>query len=292
MRFGVHLFQLSDLVPPKSSRSQVAANILKYSPVKTVKSFHKAGFQIAEISTDLANFIPNSLDKMVIKKLIEVKEDTGMIYTAHLPLWSIELSSPYPSVRRGSVEATIEAIRAVEPLDPEVYVLHATGALAAEFYHMNVNRLAIDYTMKMFKENAILSLEEILDEVKIPGRKIAIETINFPLEMTLEIAEKLDLSICFDVGHVLAGFSGNIDFFKALDLCLPRLAEIHLHDSPLMGEDDIPKFDQDHITLGTGALDIKHFFEVLRENSFDGPIIYELSLDQAIDSNLILQKLL
>ncbi|MCK5347089.1 MAG: sugar phosphate isomerase/epimerase, partial [Candidatus Heimdallarchaeota archaeon] len=230
------------------------------------------------------------LGKKAIKKLIEVKEDTGMTYTAHLPLWSIELSSPYPSVRRGSVEATIEAIRAVEPLDPEIYVLHATGALAAEFYHMNVNQLAIDYTMKMFKENATISIKEILDAVDLPSKKIAVETINFPLDMTIDIAEELDLSICFDVGHVLAGFSGNISFFKALDLCLPRLAEIHLHDSPLMGDDSIPKFDQDHISLGLGDLNIKMLLNVLNEASFEGPIIYELTLEQAIDSNLTLQK--
>jgi len=288
MRFGVHLFQLSDLIPPDSSRREVAARLLKYSPAKTVNSFYDAGFQLAEISTDLAVFLPNALTKKSISKLKDLKNQKGITYTTHLPLWSIELASPHESVRRGSVDATIKAINSVKVLDPEVYVVHATGALAAEFYSMHVNQLAKDYTLNLFKEKAIISLSEILDETEIPSRKLAVETINFPLKETLEIAEELDLSICFDVGHVLAGFCGNTEFFKALELCLPRIAEFHLHDSPMMGPDGIPKYDQDHIALGLGDLDVKNLFDIISKSQFDGPIIYELTLSEAVASNELL----
>ncbi len=46
----------------------------------------------------------------------------------------MEPSTPLSPVREGSVRAVVECIRATLPLAPEVYVLHATGALAAEFY--------------------------------------------------------------------------------------------------------------------------------------------------------------
>ncbi len=284
MRFGVHLFQLTDLVPPNSSRSQVTARILKYSPAKTVRSFHDAGFNIAEISTDLSVFLPNSLNKKSISKLLKLKNQKGMNYTAHLPLWSIELASPHESVRRASVEATTLAIESVKPLDPECYVVHATGALAAEFFHKNVHPLAKDYTIKMFKENAVQSLKEILEITNLPSRKIAAETISFPLKETLEIVDELDLSICFDVGHVLAGFSGPVDFFEALEQCLPRLGEIHLHDSPKMGDNGEPMHEQDHIPIGKGDLDSKRFFDMLLAAQFDGPIIFELTLDESLES--------
>jgi len=284
MRYGVHLFQLSDLIPSNSSRSQAAARILSYSPAKTVNKFHSSGFQVAEISTDLAVFLPNALNKKSISRLLKIKEKKGMSYTAHLPLWSIELSSPHLAVRKGSIAATVKAIETIKLLDPECYVVHATGALAAEFFHKDVNQLAKDYTIKLFKENAIESLREILETTGIPNRKLAVETINFPLNETLEIAEELDLSICFDVGHVLAGFSGPVNFFDALKLCLPRISEFHLHDSPAFGSDNIPKFEQDHIALGQGDLGIKRFFQVISTSNFNGPIIFELTLNEALES--------
>ena len=77
--------------------------------------------------------------------------------------------------------------------------------------------------------------ESILAETGIPSRQLAIETIEFPFDLTLELAETLDLSLCLDTGHVLVGFSGPVGLVEALERCLPRLAEIHLHDGPWQG---------------------------------------------------------
>jgi putative tricarboxylic transport membrane protein len=128
---------------------------------------------------------------------------------------------------------------------------------------------------------AISSIKLILDETGLPSRKLAIETIEFPLDLTLEMAELLDLSICFDTGHVLAGFSGQIAFEEAFHACLPRLAEIHLHDSPNFINTGNLGYGKDHQPLGSGDLDIKVFLKRLKHANFVGPIIFELTIADA-----------
>jgi len=131
----------------------------------------------------------------------------------------------------------------------------------------------------------------ILEETEIPSRQLAIETIEFPLELTLEIADLLDLSICLDTGHVLAGFSGALALADVLKICMPRLAEVHLHDSTNYQESGKLGYGQDHQTLGTQSLDVKYLMSYLNQHDFQGPIIFELTIKQAQDSLAYLNKI-
>jgi sugar phosphate isomerase/epimerase len=188
------------------------------------------------------------------------------------------------------VEAIVETLRATQPLEPEVYVLHATGALAAEFYNMQISELARAFLLRQFQSGARASLEQILMETGIPSRRIAIETIEFPLDLTLELADELDLSLCLDTGHVLAGFPGWYDFFDVLEKCLPRLAEVHLHDSLLMPEGK-RGYGEDHKPLGHGDLELAHLLDSLSAAHFNGPLIFELQLEEALESLKVVKQI-
>jgi sugar phosphate isomerase/epimerase len=156
---------------------------------------------------------------------------------------------------------------------------------------MTIPEAVKGFLLNQFNTFAKTSIRKILDETGIPSRKLAVETIEFPFDLTLKLAEELNLSICFDTGHVLAGFSGPIDFIKTLDRCIPRLAEIHLHDSPEHSNIISNPQGKDHQPLGKGDLNLDLLFSRLEEVRFTGPIIFELPLDQALDSlNLIQQK--
>ena len=134
-----------------------------------------------------------------------LKAESAVDYTVHCPLWSVETSTPLTPVRQGSVRAVIDKILATQPLDPEVYVLHATGALAAEFYQMQMPDIAHAYLLRQFQQGAMDSVTDDPARNWAPSRKLAIETIEFPFELTLEIAEQLGSFICLDVGHILSG---------------------------------------------------------------------------------------
>ena len=238
--------------PPES----VLASIMSLDHAAMVQQLVESGFNPIEMNGDLAMLLPHTYSPDAIDGLVRLRNELDLDYAVHLFLWSIEPSTRVDSVRQGSVQALLDLINRTVPLEPVIYVMHATGASAAEFYHMPIPEVARKVLMLQFQNNARQSLEEILDRTGIPSRKIAIETVEFPLELTLELVEELDLSICFDTGHVFSGFSDPIKFFDAFDMCLPCLGEVHIHDSPVLVSSRELKHGLDHQPLGAGDLDV------------------------------------
>jgi sugar phosphate isomerase/epimerase len=290
MRFGIMTMQLQSLVPHGSSAAEAMANLPAFDYAKLVRSLAEAGFRVVELGGDLPLFMPQTFQPPSISALAELKQELDLALTVHLPLWSVEPSTPLDPVRRGSVEAVIHIIQASEPLSPEVYVLHATGALAAEFYRMNISASAKPLLLRLLQSKAEESLERILSETKIPSRKLALETIEFPFELTLELAETLDTSICLDTGHVLVGFSGPVTIDQVLEKSASRLAEVHLHDGTWQGPECNIGYGLDHRPLGTGDLQVGPFLDRLEALEFGGPIIFELQLDEALQSMEVIRQ--
>jgi sugar phosphate isomerase/epimerase len=157
---------------------------------------------------------------------------------------------------------------------------------------MKISESARALILRQFQANAAESIRTILQETSLPSRRLAVETIEFPFDLTLELAEKFNLSICLDTGHVLVGFSGPIGLSEAVEKCSPRLAEIHLHDGPWQGPEHTLGYGLDHQALGKGDLEIKRFFQSLESFGFNGPIIFELSLEDAQASMRALRAVL
>ncbi|MCS7286123.1 MAG: cobamide remodeling phosphodiesterase CbiR [Anaerolineae bacterium] len=243
------------------------------------------GFRLLELNTDLNIFFPHSFGVPTLKRLMDFKESLGLSYTVHLPLWSLEPSSPFEEVRKAAVDVMVDAILRFAPLEPEVYVFHATGPLATEFFTSpSIPDLARPLLMLLFQRNAARSIEEILERTNLPPRALAVETIQFPLDLTLGLAEEFDLSVCFDTGHVFARMPGPVDFHEALAKCLPRLKEVHLHDAWFRLEPDGTARWADHLPLGEGEVPLEDFFSSLKKVNFEGPIIFELTIPEAIKS--------
>jgi sugar phosphate isomerase/epimerase len=291
MRFGIMAMQMDYLIPAELPREGPLAFLSQFDPVEPVRRLAEGGFDLIEIGGDMAVFFPHAFAPPAVEGLAALKEEQGLSYTVHVPLWSVEPSTPLAPVRQGSVQAAIDMIRATMPLEPEAYVFHATGSLAAEFYQMDLPAQAHGLIMRLFQYQAGESLKTILAETGLPSRRLAIETIEFPLDLTLELAEALDLSICFDTGHVLAGFCGPVDFFDALERCLPRLADLHLHDCPRWQPGQPLPYGRDHQPLGSGDLDTGRLLDRLDEAGFEGPVIFELRVQETLASLEVVRRL-
>jgi sugar phosphate isomerase/epimerase len=72
---------------------------------------------------------------------------------------------------------------------------------------------------------------------------------------------------------------------------LPRLAEIHLHDGPWQGPERRIGYGQDHRPLGTGDLDVLRLLDRLTVANFDGPIVFELRVEQAVASLEVIRSI-
>lgn len=284
MRFGIMAMQMDALIPQGKTPQEIMANLAAFDHSRLVAGIADQGFKLIELGGDLTLFFPQAFSRPSIDKLAQLKIEKDLDYTVHLPLWSVEPSTLLLPVRAGSANALIDAIQATLPLHPERYVLHATGALAAEFYNMRLPDLGKSLILKQFQANAIETIRQVLAETGLESRKLAIETIEFPFELTFEMAELLDLSICLDTGHVMVGFSGAVELFEVLEKVLPRLGEIHLHDGPWQGVERNIGYGKDHAPLGTGDVDARRLLKRLDEVNFEQPIIFELTVSQAKQS--------
>ncbi len=124
--------------PADGTPEQIATRVAAFDHAALTRQLAGSGFRTIELGGDLGLFFPSAYSPLAVQKLAALKQELGLSYTLHLPLWSLEPSTPLTPVRQGSAQAAIDVINATRTLEPLDYVFHATGALAAEFYRMNV----------------------------------------------------------------------------------------------------------------------------------------------------------
>lgn len=288
MRFGVQPLQFLDVMRNIADGSSV--DVSKFSFPDFCIASVAEGFHHVEVTMDIEHILPGSLTKDIFRKLIDLGESLGITYSVHLPLWSVELASPNPFVRKGSVDSIVHSISLAEELNPECYVIHITGALASEFTRLNIPRYFKEIVDRYMLSNSIRSLEEVFSKVDIPPRRIAVENVEFPFDLTKEAIDRFDLSICLDTGHLLAGFSGELSIIDFIDKYYDRIVEIHLHDGYHRVEHGVT-IRRDHLPLGEGDLPLGEFMNRLQAREFRGPIVFELSLRDSKKSLDVLKNL-
>ena len=284
LRFGLTALEFQEV-----ARKVIVDGIPDFSRLDVfnlIQDTVSEGWPVIELSMDVKPIIPSSITPESINRLIDLKEELGISYTIHLPYLSIELATFNEHVRKGSVESIIDVIELTKSLDPEAFVLHATGDLAAELSSLPYST-DIVYTISMLLAGfAATSVEEIVSRTEINPRKLAIENYTFPFDVMRDVIDDQDTSICFDTAHLLCQMSGTesiMDFYKAHK---DRITEIHLQDGT------ITKYDgavarEDHIALGTGIMGdsvLREFLLELVKDNFDGPVIFELTRDEASES--------
>ncbi|WP_376791778.1 cobamide remodeling phosphodiesterase CbiR [Thermoflexus sp.] len=284
-RFGIQLLQAPLLLELSLPWLAQGRGEIRVDAAQVAERIAERGFRLVELNTDLQVFFPESFSLSDLQRLQELRRTQGLTYTVHLPLWSLDPSSPVEGIRRASVDRLVDAVLRLAPLEPEVYVLHVAGPLAAEFLTSPaIPEAARGALMRRFQQQAARSIEELLRRTGLPSRALAVETIQFPLELTLELAEALDLSLCFDTGHVISRQPGPFAFQEVLERCLPRLAEVHLHDGYYRQRPDGSIAWADHLPLGRGEVPARELLQTLEAHGFTGPIVLELMLTEAEES--------
>ncbi len=284
MRFGIMAMQMSALVPPPEAMKNPLAFIAGFDHAALIRRVASSGFKMVELNSDLALFFPQSFTPEAIDQVAAVKRELGLTFTMHLPIWSVDSSTMLQPVREGSQRALIQAVQATLPLEPERYVLHPVGALASEFNRMSIPENAKALVLRQFQTNGKQTVKTLLAETGLSSRRLAIETVEFPFALTLEMALELNTLMCLDTGHVLSGQAGPVNFFDALETVLPLLGEVHLHDAPLQKPGAKYEYNRDHQALGKGDLEVARLLDRLAQAGWDGPIIFELSPDEARQS--------
>ncbi|NHK32616.1 MAG: sugar phosphate isomerase/epimerase [Asgard group archaeon] len=277
--FGHRPFDFSDFFK-LIMNGKIDLSNLNY--IDVMRNSINAGFKHIEITGDLPNVLPGILSPEEIEQMVELKKKEKISFSIHFPLWGMEPAAFNEHIRDASIAAFIDCIELTKPLDPICWVIHPTGTLTVEFLNMNLPDIAKGFIVDQFCSYVEESIEKLLDKTNISPEKIAIENIEFPFETMEPIIEEYGLSICFDTGHLLAGFSGDIGVLDFVDRYYNRIIELHLHDGAL------PRID--HKPLGKYDLPVRDLLLKLYEKKFKGPLVYELSLEEAQDSMEYIKK--
>jgi sugar phosphate isomerase/epimerase len=284
LRFGLSIPEFQD-----TSRQIIVNGIPDFSRFDVIDIIRNAisdGYSVIELAMDAKHIIPDSLSPETISCLVDLKDELGHSYTAHLPFYSVELASFNEHVRNGSIESTIDAIELVKTLDPEAYVLHITGDLAGQFSNLSYGNGLTKMIAYLLMGYASTSIEEVIAKTELNPRKIAVENVMFPFDITRDLIDELDLGICFDTAHLLSRMSGTesvMDFYRTHR---NRITEIHLQDATYK-EYEGAVAREDHIPLGCGIMTdtvLQDLLQELVKDKFDGPIIFELTKDEARNS--------
>ncbi len=287
MRFGITPLEAESF---KKIFNHEMGGFINFSEVHfsdIILSVIKSGFQHCEISLDLFEILPIEIDNEEEKRIKNLKKEFDITFSAHFPIYSVELSSPNKFIREASVQSCIDSFNKFKFLEPDidVFVIHPTGSFTASIGVLGLDSKASELVYQILTNYAIQSVKKIIKETKLPEQKIAIENIEYPFEKTIEIINKLKgTKLCIDTAHFLGGFSGDIDLIEITNKYLDITSEIHLQDY----SDDYPS--PDHVALGRGKDFPIEFLRIINKYNFKGPIVFELGYKQAIESLEFIKK--
>lgn len=147
---------------------------------------------------------PDALpSRSVITELARLAAEFDLSYNVHLPT-DISISDLDTVRQRDAVEALMRVIERVQPLGPSALILHvpyADGPLK-------------DDKTRSWQDRVYKNLEKILTVVE-NKKVIALETLEYPLELLEAIIVDLQLAICLDLGHLIVyGYDVKDVFYK------------------------------------------------------------------------------
>ncbi len=281
MIIGINTFALNTIYD-KNNPSLVDPFI---DSMEHIERWIEIGCRHFEITYDINAILGTPYDDNVIQKLIGLKKKHRLSYSVHLPFRAIDISYPCNELSQSYAHYFSSIIKKLNPLEPTAYVLHTTGEVGKKLRYIDEGS-SITKILILRAKNVI---EKIIGQTGVSSRMIAVENIKFPFGAMINMIEQLDLSICMDIGHIYAGFSGHIAIDDFISKFSSRIAEIHLHDV----ERDITESGityKDHKPMGSGIVDYHSLF---RKHKFwldNIPIILEMNYPENIRSWIMLDN--
>jgi sugar phosphate isomerase/epimerase len=219
------------------------------------------GFDYVELTMDPPEATPQKIlaQKRSIQELLH-RYGLGII--GHLPtfVWTSDL---YESLRRVSIQETLDALEAGAELGIEKAVLHPG-------YITGLGKFLLDKS----KGYGMESIEIILRKATSFGITLCIENM-FPQAHFLsnphefqEIFQSFpDLRLALDIGHANLGGGKNksSEFIHQYGY---RIGHVHANDN--FGKED------NHLPIGAGIIDFEKILRELRESQYDKTITLEV----------------
>ncbi len=174
--------------------------------------------------------------EQAIQTLKQVAATNGLTYTVHLPL-DIQLGASDEAERRSSVGKCLRTIERVAPLAPLAHIVHFDQGEPGDVASSDAAR---------WLASLAASVSEFID-AGVDPKSLCVETLDYPFGLVDGLVFEHGLSICLDVGHVLA-LDGPLESY--LDRYLGRSRVVHLHGATKSGDHrDISAMETDQLRM-------------------------------------------
>lgn len=193
------------------------------------------------------------------KNISDRLEAAGLDLTVHLP-GRLPLATTIPEYDDASRQYASRLLDAAAELGAEKAVLHATTAHPNDDEHLTA------------VQSQLASIAEIGTnrDVEIVVENVGQLETGVGLDELTRLADNLELSVCFDVGHAFLE-CGQTKTEAFLDNLGGRVSHIHLHDVRSRGDT--------HLPVGAGELTYEPLARSLTDAGFDGTIAVEVFTD-------------
>jgi len=285
MKFGPSPFTYDFVIDIITSHGLEALSSL--SITDHIQNAVDLGFNHFEIGLDIFQTFPIPILKDELVKLRQLKKQTDISFSCHLPFLSLDLACPSKFIREGSVSAMADLYNQIKGLESEIecFIIHPTGETTTDVLNFISDPQIKSFAVEMFKQNAMHSINSFIAQTRIDLQKLAIENLEFPLLPTLEIINNTNTRFCLDTAHLLGGLAGSWDVCDVLADNFDLISEIHLQEY----NGNTPM--SDHAALGTTGQISTEFFEILNSRNFSRPMVFELTDDEIRESCMYIKKI-
>lgn len=228
-----------------------------YELEETMKLCRNLGLQFVELNMNLPQYQLNNLEK--IDKLKELKDKYKIFYTIHLDE-NLNVSDFNPLVAKAYSETVKKTIHAAKKLDIPILNMHMNHGV---YFTLPEQKL------RLFEQYKETYLESIIKFRNMCESTIGQEDIYICIENTggfldyekeaIELLLQSDVfALTWDIGHSETGNNKDESFIMMHN---KRLKHFHIHDGYNDGYNKA-----DHMTLGTGKIDLIERLEIARHN--------------------------
>jgi sugar phosphate isomerase/epimerase len=229
--------------------------------LKEIEEIGEMGFDYVELTLDPPEATPQKI--LAQKKPIqELLRRYGIGITGHLPtfVWTSDL---YESLRKASIQETLDALEAGSELGIEKVVLHPG-------YITGLAKFVLDKA----KGYGMESIGAILKKATSLGITLCIENMfpqaNFlstPYEFQEVFQSFPEIRLALDIGHANLGGGKNksSEFIHQYGY---RIGHVHANDN--FGKED------NHLPIGAGIIDFEKILRELNEAQYDETLTLEV----------------
>ena len=240
-----------------------------YSIGELMMRTNEAGLNFAENNdinlVELVLEPPLNSQTKLYSDFVDLVNSYSLEKQVHGPFIDMNICSHNSTISAASVRSYLDTAGFCEKIYAKIMTIHPGLANFLIESIREINKIKLkDSIIKILDATASMDLTICLENMPKRAR-IMLDELN--IEEILNLIGRDDLYLTYDTSHL---YTNDGDVTKFWEKFHHRIKNIHIVDN-------YSKETDTHPPLGSGKIDFLNIFETLKQYSYDGPVIIELS---------------